>query len=61
MYKFRLTAPSGETEIVEGDWPNQRDAKRYAIISSVMRNTGTREEEIAVELLEPLALARPPA
>jgi len=65
MYKFKLIAPNGETEIIKGDWSNQRDARKFAIISSVIHNTGTPADEIEVELLEPVALtwggARPNA
>lgn len=65
IYKFKLTAPTGETEIVDGDWPNQRDAAKYAVMSSVMWNVWVAQNQVPTawdrsgieyELLEPLAL-----
>lgn len=68
MYKFKLTdTATGETEIVEGNWPNQRDAAKFAVITSVLWNTAKEHRfpthwdrcGIECELLEPLALRGP--
>lgn len=65
IYKFKLTGSDGETEIVEGDWPNQRDAAKYAVMSSAMWNVWAVQNQVPTawdrcgiecELLEPLAL-----
>lgn len=56
MYKIKVTF-NGRSEIVEGNWPNQRDAQKYAVLFSVFVMSGEAEPgECQAELLEPLAL-----
>ena len=66
MYKFRVIGPDGQVEEVEGNWPNQRDARKYAILSSIMVMSGeVNPDDVEIELIEPAALrwggARPGA
>lgn len=56
VYKIKVTFDS-RSEIVEGDWPNQRDALKYAVLFSVFVMSGEAQpDECQAELLEPLAL-----
>lgn len=55
-YKIKVFC-GNESEVVEGDWPNQRDALKFAKAYSVLANTGTRVEAIEAEILEPAGLS----
>lgn len=58
-YKIKVFC-GNEFEVVEGDWPNQRDALKFAKAYSVLANTGTRIEAIEAieaEILEPAGLS----
>lgn len=56
MYKIKVTF-NGRSEIVEGNWPNQRDAQKYAVLFSVFVMSGEAQpDECKAEFLEPIAL-----
>lgn len=55
-YKIKVFCEN-ESEVVEGDWPNQRDALKFAKAHSVLANTGTPIEAIEAEILEPAGLS----
>lgn len=40
MYKFKIVSKDGQEEVNVGRWPNQRDARKYAIRSSLMVMSG---------------------
>ena len=58
MYTFKITNKlTGGTEIVEQEYPNQRDAWKYSALDSIMVMSGAvKPEDCTVELLRPLAL-----
>lgn len=55
-YKIKVFCGK-ELEVVEGDWPNQRDALKFAKAYSVLANTGTPIETTEAEILEPAGLS----
>lgn len=53
MYLLKVTnATNGETEMVVGEYPNQRDALKYAVLDSIMVNSGAAKlEECKAEIV----------